>query len=184
MCARTTTPSARRRRSGRRRGGRWCARRRGRAARPEKPWHQISSRPRGSSPGAASSGPSLPCAMIVGPAIPSPITPTCGGASARAISSRKIAWVCRLAAAAVLGGPGQARVAGLAELPAHRVRRFVEARRSAAVALRPAGALIQVRTSPRKAASSGVSRRSTAMLLRTNGRIRRTSLKLFSGWVS
>ena len=33
-----------------------------------------------------------PWAMIVGPAMPRPITPTCGGASARAISSRKIAW--------------------------------------------------------------------------------------------
>ena len=47
---------------------------------------------RGSSPGAAASGASVPWAMIVGPAMPSPITPTCGGASARASSSRKIAW--------------------------------------------------------------------------------------------
>jgi hypothetical protein len=30
--------------------------------------------------------------MIVGPAIPSPITPMCGGASARANSSSAIAW--------------------------------------------------------------------------------------------
>jgi len=30
--------------------------------------------------------------MIVGPAIPMPITPRCDGASARASSSRKIAW--------------------------------------------------------------------------------------------
>ena len=30
--------------------------------------------------------------MIVGPAMPSPITPRCDGASARAVSSRKIAW--------------------------------------------------------------------------------------------
>jgi hypothetical protein len=30
--------------------------------------------------------------MIVGPAIPRPITPMCDGASARANSSRTIAW--------------------------------------------------------------------------------------------
>ena len=53
----------------------------------ENPWHQISS--------AASSGfryrafcASVPRLMIVGPAMPSPITPMCGGASARASSSR------------------------------------------------------------------------------------------------
>ena len=57
----------------------------------EKPWHQISSAERIGSRWRAFCS-SVPCAMIVGPAMPSPITPTCGGASARAISSRKIAW--------------------------------------------------------------------------------------------
>ena len=57
----------------------------------EKPWHQISSVERIFSRWR-SFWASVPCAMIVGPAMPSPITPRCGGASARAISSRKIAW--------------------------------------------------------------------------------------------
>ena len=57
----------------------------------EKPWHQISSVERIASSRAFFCS-SVPWAMIVGPAIPSPITPRCDGASARAISSRKIAW--------------------------------------------------------------------------------------------
>ena len=57
----------------------------------EKPWHQISSAARSGCRYRAFCS-SVPCAMIVGPAMPSPITPTCGGASARASSSRKIAW--------------------------------------------------------------------------------------------
>ena len=57
----------------------------------EKPWHQISSVERIFSR-CFCFWASVPWAMIVGPAIPSPITPRWGGASARAISSRKIAW--------------------------------------------------------------------------------------------
>ena len=57
----------------------------------EKPWHQISSVERIFSR-CFCFWASVPCAMIVGPAMPSPITPRWGGASARAISSRKIAW--------------------------------------------------------------------------------------------
>ena len=57
----------------------------------EKPWHQISSVERIFSRWRSFCA-AVPWAMIVGPAIPSPITPRCDGASARAISSRKIAW--------------------------------------------------------------------------------------------
>ena len=57
----------------------------------EKPWHQISSVERIFSR-CFCFWASVPCAMIVGPAMPSPITPRWDGASARAISSRKIAW--------------------------------------------------------------------------------------------
>jgi hypothetical protein len=57
----------------------------------EKPWHQISSVERIFSRCFCFCA-SVPCAMIVGPAMPRPMTPRCGGASARAISSRKIAW--------------------------------------------------------------------------------------------
>jgi hypothetical protein len=57
----------------------------------EKPWHQISSVERIFSRWRAFCA-SVPWAMIVGPAMPSPITPRCDGASALAISSRKIAW--------------------------------------------------------------------------------------------
>ena len=57
----------------------------------EKPWHQISSAERIFARCACFCS-SVPCTMIVGPAMPRPITPTCGGAWARAISSRKIAW--------------------------------------------------------------------------------------------
>ena len=57
----------------------------------EKPWHQISSVERIFSR-CFCFWASVPWAMIVGPAMPSPITPRWDGASARAISSRKIAW--------------------------------------------------------------------------------------------
>ncbi len=57
----------------------------------ENPWHQISSAER-IFERCRSFCRSVPWAMIVGPAIPSPITPMCCGASARASSSRKIAW--------------------------------------------------------------------------------------------
>ena len=57
----------------------------------EKPWHQISSAER-IGDRYRSFCVSVPCAMIVGPAIPSPITPMCCGAPARANSSSTIAW--------------------------------------------------------------------------------------------
>jgi hypothetical protein len=53
----------------------------------EKPWHQISSADRIFERCACFCS-SVPCAMIVGPAMPSPITPTCEGACASADSSR------------------------------------------------------------------------------------------------
>ena len=57
----------------------------------------------------------VPQEMIVGPAMPSPITPRCDGASARAISSRKIAWWLYGARRRRTPRPGQAGVAGRAE---------------------------------------------------------------------
>ena len=53
----------------------------------EKPWHQISSAERIFERCACFFS-SEPCAMIVGPAMPIPITPMCDGACARADSSR------------------------------------------------------------------------------------------------
>ena len=57
----------------------------------EKPWHQTSSALRMFARYRDFCS-SVPCAMIVGPAIPSPITPRCCGAWTRAISSSTIAW--------------------------------------------------------------------------------------------
>ena len=106
---------------------------------------------------------SVPWAMIVGPAMPSPITPRCGGASARAISSRKIAWwLYGRAGAAVLLRPGQARVAGLVQLPAPVAARLLEAAAPDLVA--SGSSSIHARSSARNAASSGVSRRSIVRL--------------------
>ena len=70
--------------------------------------------------------------MIVGPAMPSPITPRCCGASARANSSRKIAWwLYGAPRAAVLLRPGQPRVAGVVELAAPLAVVVLEAARAA-----------------------------------------------------
>ena len=107
---------------------------------------------------------SVPWAMIVGPAIPSPMTPMC----ARRLGARHLLEEDRLvgvrrAGAAVLLRPGQARVAGLVELPAPLAARLLEA--AAAGSRRCRFASIHARSSARKAASSGVSRRSTPLTL-------------------
>ena len=138
-------------------------RRRGRSPAPgsEKPWHQISSVERIFSR-CFCFWASVPCAMIVGPAMPRPITPRCGGASARAISSRKIAWwLYGAPRAAVLLRPGQPGVAGLVQLPAPVASGLLEApRRTSSVRF----VSIHARSSARNAASSGVSRRSMERL--------------------
>ncbi len=85
--------------------------------------------------------------MIVGPAMPSPITPRWGGASARAISSRKIAWwLYGRAGAAVLLRPGQPGVAGLVQLAAPVAAGLLEA---AAPDLVASGSSRSTRAAPR-----------------------------------
>ncbi len=75
----------------------------------ENPWHQISAAERMGERNRACCA-SVPCAMIVGPAIPIPITPTCGGASARDLLLVRDRLVARgESSTAVRHGPGQTR---------------------------------------------------------------------------
>ena len=86
--------------------------------------------------------------MIVGPAMPSPITPTWGGAcAARELLVEDRLEAVRRARAAVLLRPGQPGVAGLVELAAPLAHeRVVEPLRAAAAA---ALVLREVRVDPR-----------------------------------
>ena len=116
----------------------------------EKPWHQISSRGEDRREVAR-----LLLLGAVGhdrrPGHAEADHAECGGASARAISSRKIAWSVRRAAAAVLLRPGEAGVAGVVEraAPGAELRPFEAgaSRRGGRAALRQVRSVSHSRTS-------------------------------------